>query len=307
MKNLRIMIITVLLFSTIGLVSQPPPVDCDSDPCYQTQSWVSKQVTFQFGPLPDCDDCWVEIHYKTRDNSTSTECNHLPAVEYQLEFVIVSGGCYYPPCNYFTAFDMEEAYNQAMIKFLDYLGYGITWPDDCGPILESFTITNCFRQDVDTEGNQILRVCNAKTCCKQDLQLCVENGMVEINSTIDSDAGDCSNDPFHPTECETICNWIDEALVPKEVLKGKGEVIFNKLTISPNPVSSSSLNYNLDSKDKIVEIVIIDPVGKLIKINELNKNGSNTINTSEFPSGNYILMLRTDKNETHYSKFNIVK
>lgn len=293
----------LLSFGMKIVAEAQPPTECDSDPCYQSQSWTSHTQTYTFGLQPDCSDCWVEIHYRTRNNSTNPNCQSLPPVEYQLEYIIISGACYYSPCSHFTPFDMKAAYQEAMASLLNQLGYPPVYPNNCGPVFSDFTVINCFRQDFDLEGNKILRTCATYTCCKQDLQLCYKNGNLEISSISTASTGDCSNDPHYPDECMTICNWIDDAIVPKRVLEDNNINEINPLTVFPNPISQNSFTFEFNIDIPIEKISILTNDGKLIKLekNELTKG--NIISTEGLSNGNYMLIVKGTNGRNYYSQF----
>ena len=295
-----------LLIVGINSISEAQiPIDCESDPCYQTQSWSGTLLSpkYYFGPMPDCNDCWVQIAYKTRNNSSSPGCQTLPPIEYQLLYVVVSGSCYYSPCNHYPQFDIEQAYKDGMAQFLNTLGYSPVPPATCGPSLEGFTIISCFREDTDLEGNILLRACYNFTCCKKDLKLCYENGELVVKSENTESEGDCSEDPYYPDDCMTICDWIDDAVLPKEALLDTRRPTENPLTIIPNPLIDDVLNFSFNSDFSVSDLYVIDPQGKIIIINKNDFIGDNTFRTGNLISGSYILVVKTTNDETHYCNF----
>lgn len=304
----KIIILIVALFSFISAYSQMP-VDCESDPCYQTQSWSGTLLSPQYplGPMPACSGCWVQILYKTRNNSTNPGCLSLPPIEYQLIGVVVSGTCFYPPCGYYTFSDLKKAYQDGMAQFLNTLGYSPVHPNDCGPVLKGFSIISCFREDTDIDGNIFLRACYNFTCCKQELQLCKVGGNIEVHSTKTTSVGDCANDPNYPDDCMTVCNWIDDAILPKEALLDTRKPTESPLKIIPNPQIGEVLNFSFASDSKISDLYLIDPQGKIIRINKDAFLGEFTFKTQGLSSGNYVLVLKTESNETYYENFIINK
>lgn len=308
--NILVALGVTLFLLTVGMKSEAeaqPPTECDSDPCYQSQPWIDHVKQYTYGIQPACSNCWVKIYYKTRAKSTNPNCLSLPAVEYKFSFILVSGSCYFPPCSNFTPFDMEQAYQEAMTSLLLELGYGPISPSDCGTVFKNYTITNCFREDFDTEGNKILRLCNTFTCCKQDLQLCLENGNLKISSIKTETTGDCGNDPYHPLECKTICNWVDDAIVPKRVLDDKFKSELNPLKVYPNPISTTTLFFDFTNETKISSISIITTDGKIVEVNKNMISDDKLINIESFSNGNYILILKDNNGINYYSQFIINK
>ncbi len=305
-KNILVALGVTLFLLTVGVKSEAeaqPPTECDSDTCYQSQSWTLGVYKDTLGPQPACNDCWVEVHYSSRNNSTNPACQTLPPTEYRLDYVIVSGSCYYAPCAIFPQFSMEEAFRQVMIAWLVALGYPPVYPSDCGPVLKSFSIVSCFREDFDLDSNKILRVCNSYSCCKQDIQLFIENGQVVVKSIKTANTEDCDSDPNYPDDCKTICNWIDDAIVPKRVIENNSKPFNNPLTVSPNPLMGELLTFEFNLTEKIERISVISPDGRNVIIDKDRLLNTNVISLKDFSNGSYILVIKTESNNLYYSNF----
>lgn len=299
MKNYIITIATILFVNAIGLMSQSIPPECESDTCYQNQTWTNIVHEVQMGALPDCNDCWVRLHFKVREKSSHPDCASKQNEEFRFDFAIVSGSCYYPPCNFYSQWEVEQPYKDAMLSFLDSLGLAPIYPDKCGIVLENYSILNCYRVDRDLDSNNILHACNSYGCCKQKIQIC-ENSLGELNvqAVVTEGVESCETDTTYPGECITICNWVDDALLPKEIRNSNRKSYINPLKIDYDS-KSQKIQINLNNNSDMKEYSIIDINGKTI-IRD-NKMHSSVLDVSFLPVGIYILTLKSKENTYHSS------
>lgn len=293
------LIMFLLIFCSSIVAYSQVPFECESDSCYQNQTWTSLVHEVQMGALPDCNDCWVRLYFKVRDKSTDPNCASMQQEEFRFDFAVVSGSCYYAPCNYYSQWEVEQPYKDAMLSFLDSLGLTPVFPDSCGPVLKDYNILNCYRVDRDLDSNNILHACNSFGCCKQDLQICKNSmGEMKVQANVKAGVESCDTDTTYPGECITICDWIDDALLPKKIRNDNSKSYKNPLDIKYDS-QSENIQLVFDTKVNIDEYSIIDINGKMIT--RENNVTTNLLSVSYLPPGVYIITIKSKENIYHSS------
>ncbi len=298
MKKYYVLMVSILMFAAIKQgVSQTP--HCDGDPCVNASNcgtWV--QATPLIISLdPACPACDMEIHYKYRDNSAcSNACPTAPPFEFQIDFVITDGACFYP-CNgnpaKFNFGDLDKFYMQAVFELIKLYSSPFIAPSGgCGPVIPNFKGTSCKKEYLAPDGNVYILTCVETECCVQNLQYCIDSLGNEnmIKTNIYSPSDNCGLDP-DGLSCSYSCDWEwEESLVPKKVKVSENNSYNNfELDYSINP---STLNLKLNGVlNGILSLNIFSADGVSHVYDTFNVNGSNfEINLdNNFTNGAYYI------------------
>lgn len=304
--NILVTLGITLFLLTVGMKNEAfsqIPTECVSDTCFNDQPWEDSTFTYKPDNSIECADCWVKLYFKVRHPRNIPGClGQTP--EYRLDFALVSGSCYYLPCDVYDQWDIQQPYFEAMEKWLITRGFAPTGTDSCGPIFRNFTILSCFRLDQDSQSNNIIHACSAFGCCQQELKLCKDgNGGYYVNNKVIGEYEECSTDPLYPTECFTVCDWVDSGQLPKKSnTNSTGIIEKNSLILSPNPAINNLTIKNQDLR-KFVEYNITDLNGNIINRQEINATNDTSINVSSLINGLYLISVKTEDGELIYNSF----
>jgi len=213
MKKSCFILFLVFMFISIGSIevkAQP----CDGDPCVNAAggsgNWTDEVLAYYPDPV-NCSDCDVKIYYKVRDNlQYRNVCPNAPEVEFQIDFIVVSGACLYP-CNgnppIYDMGDGEAPYIDALIKLM-WVYASPPGPGQCGPVVPNYETKDCKKIIIAPDGDEYIWNCQSDDRCVQNLQLCLDgngNPRLSINS-IYAPVVDCVPDP-DGYDCTSSCLW----------------------------------------------------------------------------------------------------
>lgn len=320
MKKYLILIVSILFFANINQGLSQPPL-CEGDPCVNAAncgSWV--QATPIIVPLdPACPACDMEIHYKYRDNSAcSNACPSAPPFEFQIDFVITSGACFYP-CNgnppKFNFGQLDKFYMDAVFLLiktytLPFITVPPNLPLGCGPVIPNFKGASCQKEYLSSNGNVYILTCFVTDCCVQNLQYCVDQygNQTMIKTNIHSPSNNCGTDP-DGLSCTYSCDWEwEESILPKGVKAIPNNIYENyQLNYIINP---SNLNIKLDGElngKLTLNIFSSEGVSKIDETFEVNGSNFELNLDNNFNTGAYYMAFNLNGKLIKIENFMIVK
>lgn len=266
MKKYLLLVVSILMFTTLQQgISQTP--SCEGDPCVNLSNcgtWVTPAFPILYTPDPSCPSCTIKVYYKYRDNSACQNiCPYAPPFEFQIDFVLSDGSCFYPCGGNPAPFqfgDLDKLYMIGLFAITKHYSTPLLPGQNCGPVIPNVKGVSCKKEYLAPNGNVYILNCEDYECCIQNVQYCNSNGhesLIKTNINVVSD--NCDTDPDGLT-CEFSCLWEwEDSYVPK-LGKLETDIIdadynlnittyYDKVNVKLSGLLDGNLNVNIFNSD----------------------------------------------------------